>query len=422
MNNRSTSTTAGNVPVWRKGALHVHTLWSDGRSLPEVAVKSYRDLGFDFVCISEHNVFPDEELWLPVAREEGKWPPNLSLDEFRYAQQLFPDEIISRRVAVRTFVRLRTFAELQEMFAGKDRFLLVPGEEITVGTIFCNDGETYQTHFNIFNFSEYLPPLSGADPRENLRKNFAQYKEKYKGDPEDSFFMVNHPQARLWDIDPVLLVENPEIKFFEICNSDSTEPVAHVFSLDKFWDFVLAHRLHRGCGLIYATASDDAHFYREADGKFCSPGTGWVMVKTPELTAEAISRAMYRGDFYATCGVELENVDFDSSSGTLKVAVKPEDGVDYIIRFIVTKKDFDRKTVYKHFPAEKRFERTLPVISDSIGITALEISGTAGEYTLGEDDLYVRAVVISDKKSPVTAEKYIYPETTRAWTQPFCKI
>ena len=64
---------------WKKGALHTHTLWSDGRNLPEMVLKTYRDRGFDFVCLSDHNIFPEREnFFLPVAREEGPWPPMAS--------------------------------------------------------------------------------------------------------------------------------------------------------------------------------------------------------------------------------------------------------------------------------------------------------------------------------------------------------
>ena len=33
---------------WKKGALHCHTLWSDGNTLPETAIKMFMDEGYDF--------------------------------------------------------------------------------------------------------------------------------------------------------------------------------------------------------------------------------------------------------------------------------------------------------------------------------------------------------------------------------------
>lgn len=38
-----------------KGALHVHTTCSDGELLPEEALRVYRELGFDFVALTDHD-------------------------------------------------------------------------------------------------------------------------------------------------------------------------------------------------------------------------------------------------------------------------------------------------------------------------------------------------------------------------------
>ena len=38
-----------------KGALHVHTTCSDGGLLPEEVLRVYRDLGFDFVALTDHD-------------------------------------------------------------------------------------------------------------------------------------------------------------------------------------------------------------------------------------------------------------------------------------------------------------------------------------------------------------------------------
>lgn len=38
-----------------KGALHVHTTCSDGALSPEEALRVYRDLGFDFVALTDHD-------------------------------------------------------------------------------------------------------------------------------------------------------------------------------------------------------------------------------------------------------------------------------------------------------------------------------------------------------------------------------
>lgn len=44
---------------WYKGNLHSHTTDSDGTLTPEEAVKAYREHGYSFLCLSDHNVFSD---------------------------------------------------------------------------------------------------------------------------------------------------------------------------------------------------------------------------------------------------------------------------------------------------------------------------------------------------------------------------
>lgn len=41
--------------TFRKAQLHVHTTRSDGRMTPEEALARYRDLGFAFVCLTDHD-------------------------------------------------------------------------------------------------------------------------------------------------------------------------------------------------------------------------------------------------------------------------------------------------------------------------------------------------------------------------------
>jgi hypothetical protein len=45
--------------VWLKGNTHTHTTESDGDSSPEVVTRWYRDHGYDFLILSDHNVLLD---------------------------------------------------------------------------------------------------------------------------------------------------------------------------------------------------------------------------------------------------------------------------------------------------------------------------------------------------------------------------
>jgi hypothetical protein len=62
------------------------------------------------------------------------------------------------------------------------------------------------------------------------------------------------------------------------------------------------------------------------------PGQAWIMVRAPELTAEAIVAALERGDFYASTGVELE--DYQATPASITVTVKARPQSVYDVHFI----------------------------------------------------------------------------------------
>lgn len=46
---------------WYRGNLHTHTTNSDGDSTPEVVVRWYRDAGYDFLAVTDHDVLTDPD-------------------------------------------------------------------------------------------------------------------------------------------------------------------------------------------------------------------------------------------------------------------------------------------------------------------------------------------------------------------------
>jgi hypothetical protein len=74
-------------------------------------------------------------------------------------------------------------------------------------------------------------------------------------------------------------------------------------STEELWDDLLTQGM-----TIYGVGSDDAHHFGQWNSGKSNPGRGWVMVRTKELTSDAITKAMTRGDFYASSGVMLKKV------------------------------------------------------------------------------------------------------------------
>lgn len=405
---------------WKKGCIHCHTLWSDGLALPEMAIMKYQELGYDFLCLADHNLFQDQDdVWMPVHSKNGDWPPDLYYDEYDRAMAAIPDAIETRRLGFRTFVHLSTFAQLKERYHRPGRFLLFPGEELTdVAVSFEEETRKYDLHVNVFNIAKDLPcPDKGTD-KDILHAIIDNYNEVAN---EGSFLMVNHPWSRVWDVDPRLLIDTPEIRHFEICNNGSNDmPEEWIYNREQYWDFVLAHRLAKGNGIIYGVASDDAHYYDDAyRGKHTCCGSGWLMVDCMgELTEQNIASSLKNGNFYSSNGVYINDIEFNARTGTLEVNVQAEPGLKYRIDFITTKKNFDRHMELKEFTLDNAIRcRTRPVIPEGIGRIASSVDGTSASYAMESDDLYVRALITSNRPGMLKAPHY--PRFESAWTQPY---
>lgn len=164
--------------------------------------------------------------------------------------------------------------------------------------------------------------------------------------------------------------------------------------MEALWDKVQVAYRQDGKPLLYGLAVDDAHNYHVFNEKSSNPGRGWVMVKAKDLSAAALIEAMEAGEFYASTGVTLDAVQFDGQQ--LEVRVAAEEGIAYTIQFFGTKK-------------------TTP---EKYGMLLHEVKGTRGTYKLQEDDLYVRAKVISSKPKQ---NPYQIGDKEVAWTQPVVK-
>ena len=408
---------------WKKGALHCHTLWSDGNTLPETAIKMFMDEGYDFVCLSDHNILPEaNDVWLPVRPEAGRWPQDLSVKEYERSKKLLPEGCIEEKdISYRKFVRLKPYSQLKKEWEKEGEFLLVPGTEITTGgENFNKEGRIHAIHYNTFNLVKDFPVPTGGDALGLTDKALALYNEAKQ---DNSFFMVNHPFYVMWDTDPRVLIQRDEIEFFEHNNSDSSPvPENWIYERERYWDFVLAHRLSQGKRMLYGTSTSDSHFYDpESKGKSGYFDTGFVMVNCEkDFTIDHIVESMKKGEFYSSTGVLFDEISFDKEKGTLYVKVEKEEGLDYRLDFFVTKKNFNKSMVIKEFPFEKTpaFSRTLPLMPDDVGVIAKSCNGIEASYTLMEDDLYVRCVVTSSRKGRLE-KSTLYPEFETAWTQPY---
>ena len=441
---------------WYKGNLHTHTVWSDGKAFPEEAVAWYKSRGYNFLGLSDHNLFQnDTDRWVGVIGDNAAYTPPKRTGAItdRYQSVVprsyfddyvlaFPDAALRTNAAGRTEVRLRTFDELSARFNESERFLLLPDVEATRHIVY-SDGRLQQMHMNYVNVPQLLPSFldKGFNRFVNdiPQKDFlaAHQREvaalaKERGAPH--LFILNHPIWTWYDVGPEVLVESPDVRFFEVCNNGSPYKPgdglpADGFDTDRFWDVANAFRIRRGLPLLYGIGTDDTHRYRGEPCDMLMPGNAWSLVRAESLDAASLISAMHAGDFVTCEGLEPDDVSFDQSSGTLEVSAPAGLSVR-TVRFIVSKRDFSEKPVGKvvvrpsQHKDEMKFQRDINIYDETkIGKVAKTVRFRPGEpvrasYTMGSDDLYVRARI--EEKGATLCTASLHPQGVRvAWTQPY---
>jgi hypothetical protein len=410
-------------PRWWKGNLHTHTLWSDGDDYPEMVVDWYKQNGYHFLAISDHNITLEGEKWIearpPVAMGADLRHRGGGVVLEKYLARFGAAWVAQREAAGRREVRLKTLAEFRPLFEEPGRFLLIPSEEISTNWVRPKTaGEPERggpVHLNATNIRDRLAPITGEDALTVMQRNVDQVLAQRAWTGQPMFPHLNHPNY-LWGITAEELMRVQGERFFEVYNGHfevhNAGDESHL-GTEAMWDAILAHRLtDLGLEPMFGIAVDDAHHYHTHRLGKQNAGRGWVMVRAAALTPEAIVHAMEAGDFYATTGVVLTDVRREDR--TLRVEVAAEAGVDYTVRFIGTRRDFDRTT--EPLPAAPG-SKGLPHrrYSRDVGAVLAEVRGTFATYTLQGDELYVRAKVISTKPKPNASTA---GEFEVAWTQP----
>lgn len=293
---------------WFKGNTHTHTTMSDGDSAPEEVARWYKENGYRFLVLSDHNIFTDP----------------------------------------------KTLSSLVD-----SSFLLIPGEELT------SSFRKKPVHVNGLNIPHGLAPQTDTTLLGTIQKNVDEVRT-VKGAPH-----INHPNFG-WAIDQFTLLKVKNNNLLEIFNG---HPLVHngggggTPGLEEVWDFLLTSGMR-----IYGIAVDDAHHFKGEFGPTRSnPGKGWVVVRARSLNAQEIIDNLESGLFYASTGVDLEDV-----------IVEP-DRIEVRIR---QRSDFKYRTEFIGAGGK--------VLSESMGNTAV--------YQRKGDEQYVRAKVFDSGGSVAWAQ------------------
>ncbi len=371
---------------WYRGNTHTHTLWSDGDAPPERVARWYREQGYHFLVLSDHNILMEGERWFPV-KEGGR----LTLEKVRALRDLEGvGEVETREREGQMEMRLKTLAELRAKFESAGDFIFIQGEEISDGF------EGAPVHINALNVGELIVPQGGETMREVIQSNLDAIAEQGRRLGRPVLGHVNHPNFG-WALTPEDIAAITGENFFEVYNGhsgvrnygDASHP-----STERMWDIALTLRLARlGNGLLYGLATDDSHEYYQWGVGVTNPGRGWVMVNAGGLEAGTIINALRAGEFYASSGVEL--VDFELGDGSLQLEVRGEPGVTYTTEFIGTRRVGDGL--------------------GEVGEVLERVEGLEAVYRFGGDEVYVRAKVTSSRLHP---NPYAEGDYESAWVQP----
>jgi hypothetical protein len=233
---------------WYKGNTHTHTINSDGDSTPDEVAKWYREHGYQFVVLTDHNVFT------PVDGLNG-------------------------------------------LLGMEEQFLIVKGEEVT------DPFNGKPLHINGLDVSARVAPQGGSSVAEVLQRDVDAIRQA-KGVPH-----INHPNFG-WAITRDELQQVRNNRLFEVFNGHPTVNNVGgggVPGMEDVWDAILSNGT-----LLYGIAVDDAHTFKDpGNPNVPGPGRGWVVVRAPRLEARALVEALDRGDFYASTGVELADYRAD---------------------------------------------------------------------------------------------------------------
>ena len=229
---------------WYKGSLHSHTTESDGDASPIDVATWYKDHGYDWLVISDHNKL--------------------------------------------------TSVETAVLEGNSRKFLTILGEEVTAEL----PGESLAVYVNAFRLSSVVLPIIGDGVISILQANvdavieaggIASFGAPYYRDGFDYTTLVG--------------VSGPRLMEIYNAHPGNTKGDPRIFSYENIWDMLLSSGQ-----VVYGTASDDAHNYFSFSADNSNPGRAWVMVRADELSEEAIFKSLISGHFYSSTGVFLNKL------------------------------------------------------------------------------------------------------------------
>ena len=236
--------------------------------------------------------------------------------------------------------------------------IMIPGEEVSVNL----EGRT-PVHLIAVGITRLVEPIDAGEVVPTLQANI----DAILG--AGGIASIAHPNFR-WAFDHEAINQVTGASMMEVFTPNSNVdggPGRH--TTEEIWDGVLSSG-----NAIWGVAADDSHDYHDFTPQLDNPGRGWLVVRAERLTSDALVDSMQRGDFYASTGVMLEELEITKEAVSLRI-VHENDWL-YTSTFV-----------------------------GRGGTVFAQATGPEAIYRIRGDEGYVRAVVT-------------YSNPIKAWTQP----
>ncbi|WP_172199719.1 PHP domain-containing protein [Saccharibacillus qingshengii] len=250
-----------------KGNLHTHSTRSDGQYEPETVIAAYRNKGYDFLCLSDHEIYFKSE-----AYDDGNF---IMIGGYEMACEMSREET----------------GQQYHLHGLLDRFVEPIGE-------FEHNEEHAKPDYENLNTIQTL--IDDMRARGNL-------------------VILNHPE---WSKNkPTDLLALQGYTAIEIYNHQSELDEAAGCGI-AYWDYLLRHGRR-----IHAIASDDAHggAIDAVESEFFG---GWVEVQADKLEGQSVVDALRKGRYYSSNGPKI--LDLRVRDGRLEIECSPVKRIKFL--------------------------------------------------------------------------------------------
>ena len=247
------------VKKYFKGNLHTHSHISDGVLSPQEMIGMYRDRGYDFLCMTDHNIIANHQ---------------------------------------------------QE---SSENFLLLTGLEVNLNNL--DDHPKYRKTYHILLISKDPNSLWQPVAAPRFRPKAAAYEDLVQAEPMACSYEVSNVNAmiaRAKEQGFLVAYCHPEwsgqsypdyadlqgVWAMEIRNNDCA-----LGGMDMNNSWVYQDMLEQGKN-VFPLATDDAHKPEHVGG-------GWIRVGAEKLEYGCVMEALERGDFYASSGPEIHSLTLE---------------------------------------------------------------------------------------------------------------